>query len=175
MVMGAGSILIAVGGLLLIFGLFGSLFTEFKPHEGIHRGDTAIFSVALLRCMIAITVADNELEDREVVSVAKIYKHLTGSNIGERLIRDTAAQMMEEGVNIQKELSNTRDSIDRESKEKIILASLYILAADGVMDEGEELFLEDIREGLKVPMNRFSKIKNDFLKARTLKKKTKSK
>ena len=82
--------------------------------------------------------------------------------------------MMDSGVDIMTELRNTQASLDKESKDKIIIASLYILAADGVMDEGEELFLEDIRDGLKVPLARFNKIKKSFLASRSLKKRSAS-
>ena len=120
--------------------------------------------------MIAITVADNELEDREVKAVASIFKRVTGSAVGEKIIRETAEEMMKSGVDILAELRNTQGSLDKASKDRIILASLHILAADGVMDEGEEMFLEDIRDGLKVSMGRFNRIKKDFLLSITLSK-----
>ena len=170
LVMTGGSVLLALGVLLTIFGFLSSAFQEFAPKTGIHRGDTAIFSHTLIRCMIAITVADNELEDREVKAVASIFKRVTGSAVGEKIIRETAEEMMKSGVDIISELRNTQGSLDKASKDRIILASLHILAADGVMDEGEEMFLEDVRDGLKVPMGRFKKIKKDFLLSKTLSK-----
>ncbi|MCB1592245.1 MAG: TerB family tellurite resistance protein [Alphaproteobacteria bacterium] len=174
MVMGGGSISLALGGFLLIFGRFGAAFKEYAPPSGIHRGDTAIFSHTLIRCMIAITVADDVLEDDEIKAVRSIYKRVTGSDISAKLVTDTAQGMMDSGVDIMTELRNTQASLDKESKDKIIIASLYILAADGVMDEGEELFLEDIRDGLKVPLARFNKIKKSFLASRSLKKRSAS-
>lgn len=170
LVMTGGSMVLALGALLTVFGFLSSAFQEFTPKTGIHRGDTAIFSHTLIRCMIAITVADNELEDREVKAVASIFKKVTGSAVGEKIIRETAEEMMKSGVDIISELKNTQASLDKSSKERIIIASLHILAADGVMDEGEEMFLEDIRDGLKVPMGRFNKIKKEFLATRDLSK-----
>lgn len=169
-VMTGGSALLALGVVITIFGFLSSAFQEFAPKTGIHRGDTAIFSHTLIRCMIAITVADNELEDREVKAVASIFKRVTGSAVGEKIIRETAEEMMKSGVDIIAELKNTQASLDKASKEKIIIASLHILAADGVMDQGEEMFLEDVRDGLKVPMTRFNKIKKEFLAAKNLQK-----
>lgn len=171
LVMSGGSISLALGGFMVIFGLFSAAFKEFTPREGIHRGNTAIFSHTLIRCMIAITVADNVLEEDEIKAVRSLYKRVTGSEIGDAIVRETAQEMLKGGVDIITELKNTQSSLDKESKDKIIIASLYILAADGVMDEGEELFLEEIRDGLNVPMGRFNKIKKDFLAARALKKK----
>ena len=168
LVMTGGSVALGVGVLLTLLGFLSSVFQEFSPKTGIHRGDTAIFSHTLIRCMIAITVDDNELEDEEVKAVASVFKRVTGSPVGEKIIRETAGEMMESGVDIISELKNTQSSLDKSSKEKIIIASLYILAADGIMDEGEEMFLEDIRDGLKVPMGRFNKIKKDFLASRNL-------
>lgn len=169
-VMTGGSVVLGLGALMTIFGFLSSAFQEFVPKTGIHRGDTAIFSHTLIRCMIAITVADNELEDREVKAVASIFKKVTGSAVGEKIIRETAEEMMKSGVDIIAELKNTQASLDKASKEKIIIASLHILAADGVMDQGEEMFLEDVRDGLKVPMTRFNKIKKEFLAAKNLQK-----
>ncbi len=171
-VMSLGSIGVALGGFMIIFGFFSSALMEFTPKAGIHKGDTAIFSHTLIRSMIAITVADNELEDEEIHAVMRVYKHLTGSNIDEQLVRDTAGEMLESGIDLISELSNTQGNLDKESKEKIIIASLHILAADGVMDEGEEIFLEEIRNGLRVPKGRFKKLKKDFLKSRKLEKRS---
>lgn len=169
LVMGAGSVFLIFGLLLLFLGMFGATYAEYAPKQGVSSGDTAIFSHTLIRCMIAITVSDNVLEDSEVKAVRSLYKRVTGSEISEAIVRETAGEMLEKGVDIIKELKNTQANLDKGSKEKIIIASLYILAADGVMDEGEELFLEDIRDGLRVPMGRFDKIKRDFLASRALK------
>ena len=172
MVMSLGSIGVAIGGFLIVYGFFSSAIMEFTPKTGLHKGDTAIFSHTLIRSMIAITVADNELEDEEVNAVMRVYKHLTGSSIDEQLVRDTAGEMLEGGIDLITELSNTQGNLDMESKEKIIIASLHILAADGVMDEGEELFLDEIRAGLKVPNGKFKKLKREFLKSRQLEKRS---
>ena len=137
------------------------------PKEGIREGDSAAFSIGLIRCMLAISIADDHLDDTEITQIAKIYHHLTTAEISEEIIRETAAEMQEYGIDIQKELRTVAPSLKAELKEKLIIASLYILMADGDMDEDELIMLDDIRLGLGVSLKQVDKIQKNFMKNRT--------
>ena len=80
----------------------------------------------------------------------------------------TAEEMMAEGVDVEYELSTLEGALNKESKHKLIVASLYILAADGHMDEDEVAMLEFIREGLKLSRREVEGIKKNFLAKRAL-------
>lgn len=162
-----------MGALGLVFmglGLLGLLGKVFIPQRGIQDGDSAAFSIGLIRCMLAISIADDYLDDDEVEQIAKIYKHLTHSEISEEMIRDTAAEMQEYGINIERELQNVAPSLDNDLKEKLVIASLFILTADGDMDEDEWIMLDDIRLGIDMSLKQIDKIQRNFMKQQKVKK-----
>ncbi|MGH1456587.1 MAG: TerB family tellurite resistance protein [Alphaproteobacteria bacterium] len=165
----AGGIISAIIGVVLMITGFVTLAgSEYMPKTGIRSGDQNAFSIALLRCMLAISIADDVLDDDEITELQKVYKHLTKNEIGTDIIRDTAQHMMEQDTSIQTELSTMVGTLDKASKDKLIIASLYILAADGDMDERELIMLDEIRLGLKMSVGAVEKIKKDFLSKREL-------
>ncbi len=164
----AGGMLSGIIGIVLMVIAFVALATSEYAPEGIRAGDQNAFSLALLRCMLSISVADNVLDEEEITTLQKIYKHLTHNDLSAELIRETAKVMMEVDTNIETELGTMVDTLDKASKDKLILASLYILAADGDMDERELLMLDDIRAGLRLSRSHVEKMKKKFLKNKNL-------
>lgn len=156
------------GAILMVMGVFALMGAEYRPREGLRAGDATLFSTGLIRCMIAISIADNHLDDSEISEIARIHKHLTKNSIGEAVIRETAEAMMAEGATIEHELSVIRGDLNNELKQKLIVASLYILAADGEIGQGELIMLENIREGLKLSFRQVENIKKQFLERRNL-------
>ena len=154
----------AVGIILMGIGGISLAGKAFIPQSGIHNADSAAFSIGLIRCMLAISIADDYLDDDEVKQIAKIYKHLTNSEISEEMIRDTAAEMQQYGIDIEQELKNVAPSLDNPLKEKLINASLFILTADGDMDEDEFIMLDDIRLGIGMSLKQLDRIQKDFMK-----------
>lgn len=157
-----GSFAAFVGFVTMALGFFSLAGGEFGKRDLMEAGDSAVFTVGLIRCMIAISVADDHLDDTEIAQIAKVYKHLTKAEIGEDIIRQTANEMMESGCKIETELETVKPTLTKDLKEKLIVASLYILAADGDMDERELLMLDDIREALGLPLKRVEKMKAEF-------------
>ncbi len=159
---GAG--MAAIGVVFIGLGFVSLAGKAFIPQSGIHNADSAAFSIGLIRCMLAISIADDYLDDNEVKQIAKIYKHLTNSEISEEVIRDTAAEMQQYGIDIEQELKNVAPSLDNNLKEKLINASLFILTADGDMDEEEFIMLDDIRLGIGMSLKQLDRIQKEFMK-----------
>ncbi|MFP4098073.1 MAG: TerB family tellurite resistance protein, partial [Alphaproteobacteria bacterium] len=148
-VLGAAITVIGVG--IMVAGIFATLGSAVGDHRrGIHAGDGAVFSVGLLRCMLAIIIADKHVDEAEIEQTARVYKHLTGTAMDKDTIRNTANALVEEGTDINTELQNIAPTLGKNPKKQIVIASLYILAADGHMDERELSVLENIREGLEM-------------------------
>ncbi|PCJ99465.1 MAG: hypothetical protein COA45_05365 [Zetaproteobacteria bacterium] len=163
-----GSFMAISGFILMALGFFSLAGGEFGKKDLLHAGDSSAFSVALIRCMVAISIADDHLDDTEITEIARIYKHLLQVETNEDMIRNTAAEMKEYGVDIQNELKTVSKTLNKELKGKLITASLLILAADGDMDEGELIMLDDIRLGLGMSLPQIDKIKENFLNKRDL-------
>lgn len=160
----------ALGLACMLLGLLMIAFKAFAPQKGLEKGDTAAFSVGLIRCMLAISIADDHLDDSEIAQISKIYKHLTGATMDEETIRYTASEMMEYGSDIQAELQTLSHSLDHNLKDKLIRASLFILTADGEMDEDELITLDDIRLGIGMSLKQLDRIQKDFMKKQNVRK-----
>jgi uncharacterized tellurite resistance protein B-like protein len=157
-----------VGAAYMVFSFVimagGAVNDQLRDNKTLHAGDSNVFSVGLLRCMLAITIADDKIMDSEIASLTKIYKHLTGSNVDEETVRYTAEGMLEDGADIKTELETIRPVLNKVLRQQMIIASLYVLAADGDMNDDELIMLDDIREGLGMSMGQCESIKKNFLK-----------
>ncbi len=160
-----GAILALLGIIGFIVGL-GGLVVLLKPPKGLHREDGAALAMALIRAMLAICIADGDVEEPEIQMIGKIYKQLTGSAISQQTIRDTADDMLANRNPIGDEMLSLKDALSMEMKLKVAKAAVYILAADGEMEAQEETILEEIRLGLGISAGKLKSIKNEILKSR---------
>ncbi|MCC7305611.1 MAG: TerB family tellurite resistance protein [Alphaproteobacteria bacterium] len=155
------------GAVFFIVGLYG-LAMQLREPQGVHKDDAAIASTALIRAMVAVSIADESLHDREADLIARIYKQMTGSTISADTIQKTAYHMKSQGVEIRDEMKRLRGIAGADLKVKIIKASLHILAADGTIAEEEDFILTEIRKGLGVSSGRLKREKKEFFKAKGL-------
>jgi len=157
-----------VGAAYMVFSVIimagGAVSDQMGDHKTLHAGDSNVYSVGLLRCMLAITIADGLIKDEEIASLTKIYRHLTDSTVDEETVRYTAEGMLEEGTDIKTELETIRPVLNKTLKKQMIIASLYVLCADDDMDEQELIMLDDIREGLGFSIGACERMKKNFLK-----------
>lgn len=167
--MTGAKVLGGIGATLFILGFLMSFKKGVTGEKQIHQQDAAISAVGLMRSMIAVSIADDHLDDSEIAIIQKIYKQLMGTDMSKELIIEAADEMKTQGIGITEELERIRGTLPPDLKLKIVKASLYILAADGVLDEAEERVMTQIREGLRLPKGKFEKIKKKFLESRQLK------
>ena len=165
-VLGGGGTVVGMG--LFFLGFLGSVGKELGTGKGVNSANSGIFTSALLRSMLAVSIADNHLDDDEVSEIMRVYKHLTKDEISEEVVRATAEEMMGKGTQIFEELKLSAKMLNKDVKEKIIIACLYILAADGDMDPEEEVMLEAIQFSLNLSAGKVRKIKADFVKSKGL-------
>ena len=159
----------AVGFVILLIGMINSFFSQVKKKDSIHHDDGTVAAMALIRCMIAMCIADEDLDEREIALIQKIYKQLMNSDMDKETILYAAQEMLEEeDTDIVSELARINDTLYDELRGKILKASLYILAADGEVDEREEEALELIREGLGYSKAKLQRAKDKFFEERGL-------
>lgn len=153
---------LVVGLCIFITGIMGAVTFAAKSNKSIHQQDAAVAASALMRCMIAVCASDNDLDDREINMIIKIYKQLMDSEITADDIRQAASQMQASEIDIEEELSQISGTLYTDLKGKILKASLYILAADGQVDPREEEVLEKIRKGLGYSKGKLERAKAAF-------------
>ncbi len=129
----------------------------------LHRDEGNIAAMAIIRSMIAVSIADNKLDDRETETILKTYEQLTGNQITSEYVENGAQDMLKNKTDIISELSNIRHSLNKTVKSQIIKASLYVLVADGKINQSEESKLEDICHGLGISMSEYKNIKKQIL------------
>ncbi len=158
-----GLILLGVGGLFFSAGFLMMLYALREP-TGVHEQDVAATYTALLRCMVSMAVADGTVDEAEIKTIRRAFKALTGEGIGNDFVSEVVESVYESNTNIEIELSRVRSILTPDLKEKILKASFYILAADGIMDADEEELMSQIRKGLGYSIIRFTLMKRDFLR-----------
>ncbi|NCC21490.1 MAG: TerB family tellurite resistance protein [Alphaproteobacteria bacterium] len=157
--------LMAVGGLGFVAGFFLLIFALRDP-VGVHAQDANASFTALVRCMVAMSIVDGRLDKNEAKTITRIYELLTGEELEEEFVSEIADAMQNSPTVLHDELMGIRPILTNDLKEKIIKASFYILAADGVVEKNEERLLEDIRHGLDYPKMRYMAMKKDFFASR---------
>ncbi len=160
-----------VGLLIFVSGMLTSFLFQVKKKKSIHHDDGTIAATALIRCMIAICIADEELDEREIKMISKIYKQLMNTEMAEDEILYAAEEMQREETTIGEELAHINNTLYDDLRTKILKASLYILTADGSVDVREEQMLEEIRKGLKYSKGKLERAKKAFFAERGLKSK----
>jgi tellurite resistance protein len=154
--------LLGIGGIIFVAG-FGLLVYALRDPIGVHEQDAVASFTALVRCMVAMSIADERLDDDEVDTICEIYETLTGSELDRDFVIDIAETMAADGADIRTELLRVNSILTTDMKEKIIRASFFILAADGIIEKAEEELLDNIRKGLEFPKMRYLKLKQEFL------------
>lgn len=156
-------ILLISGIVSLLLGVISVLVMSREPH-GIEKDDVNHSMISLIRCMIAVSVSDNELDAREIDKIRRIYKVVNDEEISSDLIVDVASSMMGEQINIGEELSNVKEVLSKTMKTNIIKAVYMIMIADGKIEQEEEETIEEIRKSLGVSSLEAKKIRENIMK-----------
>ena len=92
---------------------------------------------AILRAMLATSIADGKLHDKEVAAIRSIFLQIFGSSVEEQVIRDTAEEMLKEDFDIADAMRNDRAIIKPEITPTILKAAFFVASADGSIDDNE--------------------------------------
>ncbi len=92
---------------------------------------------AILRAMMAVAVADGEVQDSEIDSIAEIYEKIFGATIAKGWIKESAEQMINDDFNVYEAIHSEKSFIDPAIIPLVIKASYFVSAADGFVDDEE--------------------------------------
>ncbi len=157
-----GIALLVLGAIGFLSGL-GLLVYALRDPMGVHAQDANASFMALLRCMVAMSIADGQLDDEEIEGIVEVYETLTENELEPETVIEIAESMMGEELVLRKELENMRVVLTTDLKEKIVRASFYILAADGVVSAREKELLKEIRTGVGLSKARYLFLKREFI------------
>ncbi len=97
----------------------------------------AFFFIAVKQVMIAMLLADGEIDDSEVLALQSIYQELTGAQIPEDELREEIAVINGSGSSAIQLIQELSPTLNNPGKEMVIRAAYQIAAADGHVDDSE--------------------------------------
>lgn len=92
-------IVLIAGCIIFVIGLVVMLFASVIPPEGTHEDDIYAPKIALIRCMVAMSISDNDLDDKEIQKIEQVFASLTDERIDSGMVREIAISMLEEETN----------------------------------------------------------------------------
>lgn len=110
----------------------------------------AEFQIAVRRVMLKMMVADGNIADEEVASVAVIYERLTKQSLSEAQIRDEAEALRADPQSVLDIVRGVRGSLNANGKEVVVRAALAIAAADGDFHDDEKAMVMEIGQALEL-------------------------
>ncbi|MEE8500243.1 MAG: TerB family tellurite resistance protein [Kiloniellales bacterium] len=149
---------IAVGALQFLVGLGQFLFHRVRGPEGRAVQQAKVSVTALVQSMVAMSVADGKLDEQEIAVISQIYEQLTGAALESELIRETADEMRKHDFSISDALVQVQGQIDRSTKQLIVKAAYFVMAADSEVDEEEKKLLSEIAGSLRISDAEFGEI-----------------
>jgi glutaminase len=110
----------------------------------------------MLNSMLAITLADGEIEDPEIDTMAWIYAELMGQTPGVDELRQRANAMAAEAVSAEPvaalllQLRRDRPLLDDNARELILESAFRVACADGEIEPEEDRLLRSLAEALGI-------------------------
>jgi len=123
----------------------------------------AEFHLAIRRVMVAMMMADGEMDDAELRTIAKIYCDITGTQLSETEIREEALAVQQESVSIQDYLINIGAALNSHGKELVVKAAFYVAAADGQFQDEEKQVIVDITNALQITSSHLNGIMAELM------------
>ena len=117
--------------------------------------------------MVAMSVADGKLDEEEIEVISQIYEQLTGTTLESKLIRETADEMQKHDFSISDALVQVQGQIDRSTKQLIVKAAYFVMAADSEVDEEEKKLLSEIAGSLRISDTEFGEILSELTASAT--------
>lgn len=118
--------------------------------------------LALLRAMISMAAADDNVDDSEVASICKVYREVTKGELSPGCVSKFAATHPHGDGETRDYLRSIRHQLDRTSKEDIIRAAYLVLLADGHIAAGERKKLIDLATALDMPEIHYKAVLEDI-------------
>lgn len=149
---------IGIGAIQFVVGLVQYMGYQSKSPEEKNAAQADVALTSVVQAMVAMSVADGNLDDSEIEMISGLYQNLTEQTLAADDVRSIAASMEKADFSITDALENVRDMLDTESRELVLKAAYLVLIADGVVDENEEKLLNGIADSLEFSGERYGEI-----------------
>ena len=118
----------------------------------------AEFHHAIKRTMVAMMIADGDVEDREVEVIQGIYNQLTGINLSREAIGGEIIEVQTGGRDLMQTLGQIAGSLNNDGKEMVVKAAFLVAAADGDFQEEEKELIGRIGQSLQMSSSQLNEL-----------------
>lgn len=110
----------------------------------------AEYQTVMRRVMIEMMLADDVLEENEIVSIQEIFPRLTGRQLSREEIMSEADETRRSGGDVLSYLEKMRSVLNSSGRESILRAAAHVAMADGSFAPSEKQFMCKAAEALGV-------------------------
>lgn len=130
-------------------GTFDVSILDYDPASETQQIE-AFFFIAVKQVMIAMLLADGVIDDEEVKMLQSHYREITGTEIPEDELREEIAVVHASGSSAIEMVQNIVPHLNNSGKETVMRAAYAIAAADGRIDESEQVFFAELGKALEL-------------------------
>ncbi len=100
------------------------------------------------RVLVAMMIADEDIDADEVATVRRIYAEMTGETLSIAQLREEVTAACRAGLTVQTCLANLADDLDLPTRQRLLEAAFAVASADGFVLEEEEVLLGQVATAL---------------------------
>ena len=148
---------------LIFFGL--AMVTAFGMGSGRKTAEDVAteFAQAIKLAMFKMMLADGDIDDEELATIAAVYQQLTGAEISEEAIRAEAV-VAESGVrDLLVALGELSPHLNDQGKEMVVKAAIMVAVADGRVTDEERLLVTEIATAVGMSESQLSGTLAEFV------------
>jgi tellurite resistance protein len=131
-------------------GTFREEVLDYAPGQDGSADFEAEFEPAMRRVMALISLADGEVDEAEVQTMASIFGQLAGREIDATVVEDELERAQAEGGSVGDYLGRIGPRLNDHGKEMVLRAAFLVAAADGVFQEEEKRMLGEVGQALQM-------------------------
>jgi len=150
-----------VGGCQLLLGLFEWAAYRLKGPKARAQAHAQATATAILQAMMATSIADGSIDNKEAATVALVYKKLFGATVEAVWVKETAQRMLQSEFDIEAALRDKCSLIDPELRPMVLRAACIVAASDGNVGSKETATLLNIAVALRMSEGSAAHILNE--------------
>ena len=143
-------------------GTYDLQVLEFDPQQAAIEME-ATYHTGMRKVMIAMLLADGEVDASEIGTIQQIYRELSGRDLSTDQIHSEIGELQQAGTQIEAIVGGLAGMLNDVGKEKVVEAAYLVAASDGEFHESEQVLLFKMGEALGLSKSHFSGIMSTLM------------
>lgn len=120
---------------------------------------------AIRLAMLHVMLCDGRVTDEEVATIATVYRHMTGKDLSQNVIRAQAEAVQSQREDLLRSLMELAPHLDETGKELVVKAALMVAMADGEVDPEEQTLITTIAGTLELSDSQLQNVIGELMAA----------